>query len=45
MNVYHVTQLRDSGIATHQDADLLNDIGSMSTVGMTAKNGASPLPL
>jgi hypothetical protein len=38
MNVYHITQLRDRGIATHQRADLLNDIRTMSAKGMTSKN-------
>ena len=38
MDMHHVTELVGSGVATHQDTNLLNDIGSMSTIGMTAQN-------
>ena len=35
MDVYHVAQLGDGGITIHQNADLLNDVGSMGSIGMT----------
>ena len=37
MDVHHVTQLFYGGVTTHEDADLLNDVGSMGAKGMTAQ--------
>ena len=36
----HVGQFVDSGMLAHQDGDLLNDVGGMSAVGVTAENEA-----
>ena len=38
MDMYHITQLRDGGVATHQNANLLNDVGGMGPVGVTAED-------
>lgn len=38
MDVYHTAQLLDRSSHAHQHADLLHDVGTMGTIGMTAKN-------
>ena len=37
MDVDHVAQLLEGSSHTHQHTDLLNNVGSMGTVGMTTK--------
>ena len=37
MDMYHIAWLTDCRMAAHQHADLLNDVGTMGTVGMTAE--------
>ena len=45
MDMYHITQLSNGGITTHEDADLLNDVGSMCAKGMATENTRlSPIP-
>ncbi len=34
----HFGQFVDSGMLAHQDGDLLDDVGRMGAVGMTAEN-------
>ena len=38
MDVHHVGEFAESGVLAHKDTDLLNDVGSMGTIGMTAKD-------
>jgi len=38
MDVHHVAQLGNGGVATHQCTDLLHDVGTVGTKGMTAQN-------
>ena len=38
MDVHHVGEFAERGVLAHQDRDLLNDVGSMGTIGMTAEN-------
>ena len=40
MNMNHVAQLVDGGITTHKGTDLLDDVGTMGTIGMTAEDAA-----
>ena len=37
MDMHHVGQFADGGVFAHQHADLLNDISTVGTIGMTAK--------
>ena len=38
MDVYHVGEFAERGMFTHQDRDLLNDVGTMGAIGMTTQN-------
>ena len=38
MDVYHIGEFVDSGVLAHQDRDLLDDVGRMGTIGVTAEN-------
>ena len=42
--MHHVAQLCDGGVATHQSRDLLNDVGTVGTIGVTTQDqpGRSP---
>ena len=44
MDMHHVGEFAELGAFAHQHTDLLYDICSMGTVGMTAEDGASPIP-
>jgi hypothetical protein len=35
VDVYHIGEFADGGVFAHQDADLLNDVGSMGAIGVT----------
>ena len=43
--MYHIREFVDGGMLAHQHADLLDDVGSMGTVCMTAEDEASSLPV
>ena len=45
MDMYHIREVVDGGMLAHQHADLLDDVGSMGTVCMTAEDEASSLPV
>ena len=45
MDVNHLAQLLYGGVTTHQYRHLLYDVGGMGTIGVTAKDDASPLSL
>jgi len=38
MDVHHVGEFAESGVLAHKDTDFLDDVGSMCTIGMTAKD-------
>ena len=38
MDVDHVGEFAEGGVLAHQDADLLNDVCSMSTIGTLKQN-------
>lgn len=38
MDVYHTAQLLDGSAHAHQHTGLLHNVGTMGTIGMTAKN-------
>ena len=38
MDVYHVGEFAERGVLAHQDRDLLNDVGSVGTIGVTTQN-------
>ena len=38
MDVHNVGKFADGGVLTHQYRNFLDDIGSVGTIGMTAKN-------
>ena len=38
MDVNHIREFVDGGILAHQNTDLLDDVGSMGTIGMTTKD-------
>ena len=38
MDVYHVGEFTECGVFAHQDRDLLDDVGSVGTVGVTTEN-------
>ena len=40
MDVYHVGEFLEGGLLAHQHGDLLNDVGCMGTIGMTAEDHA-----
>lgn len=37
MDVYHITQFINRGVLAHQNADLLDDIGRVGSVGVTTQ--------
>ena len=40
MDVYHIGEFTKRGVLAHEDADLLDNIGTMSAIGMTAEDFA-----
>ncbi len=38
MDVDHVGEFADGGTFAHQDTDLLDNVGSVSAIGMTTEN-------
>ena len=38
MDMHHIAQLFNGCITAHENADLLNDVGSVGTIGVTAEN-------
>ena len=42
MDMYHIRKFVDSGMLAHQHADLLNNVGSVGAIGMTAEDKTTP---
>ena len=38
MDVHHVGEFAERGMFTHQDRDLLNDVGCVGTIGVAAED-------
>ena len=38
MDMHHISEFGEGGVFAHQDTDLLNDVGSMCTVSVTAED-------
>ena len=42
MDMHHIREFVDGGMLAHQHADLLNNVGSVGAIGMTAEDKTTP---